>query len=182
MSPLPSQSGLAIVVKVNTIFDAPKVTDAVDRAAIRVLGAQGAFIRTAARSSIRKRKKSSAPGQPPSSHEGTLKRFLIFAVDPHAKSVIIGPAKTNQVFFGKDGQPVTGTVPEVLEKGGSIRILEVLRFGEWRRIDLRMAQDYYAGLPKRLHTAKIAARPYMGPALEKGLADLDRKWRNSVTR
>ena len=82
-------------------------------------------------------------------------------------SVLIGPAKTNQVFFNGNGQPMTGTVPEVLEYGGQIGILETeIRPGYWIRADLR-SKRRLAGKPKRLRKATIAARPYMTPAFEK---------------
>jgi len=160
-------------------FDTDFVKAAVDAAKRANLSRQGAFVRTAARSSIRSRKKSNQPGKPPSSHEGTLKRFLFFAYEPDRESVVIGPAKTNQVFFGNDGRPVSGTTPEVLEHGGDIFIREVWKWRRWRRADLR-SRRRNADLPTRLRKVDVAARPFMAPALEKGLADLDKVWRNSV--
>lgn len=51
-------------------FDRKAVLAAVDKATLRVLSKFGAFVRRRAKSSIRKRKKASPPGQPPSSHSG----------------------------------------------------------------------------------------------------------------
>jgi hypothetical protein len=166
----------------NWFFDSPRVLAGVDRARRRVLSRFGAFLRTAARSSIRKRKGASAPGKPPSSHTGILRRFLFFAWDPFARSVVVGPAAVNQVFFGGDGKPLAGgTVPEVLERGGSIHVLEWLRRGQWSRVDLRrrrrIASENY---PTRLRRVSIAARPYMGPALEQERPRLAELWRDSV--
>jgi phage gpG-like protein len=89
-------------------FDSPKVINAVDKATRNVFSKFGAFVRTTAKSSIRKRKGTSAPGQPPSSHTGLLKKHIYFGYDQTQKSVVIGPAKLNG-----------GTsAPEILEYGG----------------------------------------------------------------
>src|SRR5690606_6172596 len=48
-------------------FDRKAVTSRVDKATRKVLSRFGAFVRRTARSSIRKRKKTSQPGSPPSS-------------------------------------------------------------------------------------------------------------------
>ena len=160
-------------------FDKAPVLRAVDKARREVLSKAGAFIRRRARTSIRVRKSVSAPGEPPHSHEGTLRRFLFFGYDPGADTVVIGPAKTNQVFFDKDRRPVKGTVPSVLEYGGQITILEVFKYGAWRRADLR-SRRRLAGLPTRYRTVRIKARPYMRPALLAELPQLPALWRNSV--
>ncbi|MBY0513082.1 MAG: hypothetical protein K2P78_04125 [Gemmataceae bacterium] len=90
-------------------FDRPKVKNAVDKATKQALSEFGAFVRTRSRSSIRKRKKISPAGSPPSSHVGTLKRLIFFGYDPGRKSVVIGPVV---------GGPASGA-PPLLEYGGS---------------------------------------------------------------
>lgn len=90
-------------------FDRAAVRDAVDRGTRRALSKFGAFVRTRSRSSIRKRKKVSEVGKPPSSHRGDLRRLIYFAFDPARKSVVIGPTP-----FGK------GEAPELLEYGGVV--------------------------------------------------------------
>lgn len=92
-------------------FDRPAVMSATDRAQRKVLSRFGAFVRRTARSSIRKRKKPSPPGQPPSSHEGTLKKHIYFLYSPNSRSVIIGP-----VLLRAKGTDA----PRVLEEGGSV--------------------------------------------------------------
>lgn len=92
-------------------FDRDKVQKAVDAGTKRVLSKFGAFVRQRARTSIRKRKKPSAPGSPPSSHVGLLRKGILFSYNPDTKSVVIGPALLN----GSNGSP---TVPELLEYGG----------------------------------------------------------------
>jgi hypothetical protein len=160
-----------------------------------VLSRFGAFVRRDAKSSMRrkgtKRTPHSQPGQPPFSPTGTLPQWILFAYDPRDKSVTIGPYKLNMIFFDGDGQPVRGTVPEALEFGGQIRVLEVLSpmpvvsggkvtgFADrWVRADLR-SRRRNAGLPTRLRAAYIAARPYMGPAYRKNLPLL-RQWRRTA--
>ena len=91
-------------------FDNEKIIRSVDTATRKVLSRFGAFVRRTAKGSIRKRKKTSAPGQPPSSHTGLLKRFIFFSFDPNRKSVVIGPMRLNQK---------TTDAPHVLEYGGT---------------------------------------------------------------
>ena len=91
-------------------FDRKAVTSALDKATRKVLSTFGALVRKTARWSIRKRKRASLPGQPPSSHTGLLKRFLFYSYDDSRRSVVIGPAKLNAKNTG---------APEVLEYGGS---------------------------------------------------------------
>jgi len=160
-------------------FDRPAVTSAVDRATRRVLSRFGSYVRRTARFSIRRRKAASAPGAPPSSHTGDLKNRIYFAYEPQRQNVVIGPVRLNQVSFGPDRRPVRGTVPEVLEKGGAIRILEVKKYGRWQRADLR-SKRRLSGLPARLRKVSIAARPYMGPAFAENKPKLDDMWANSV--
>lgn len=93
-------------------FDKKKVLDAADRATSRVLSRFGAFVRTRARSSIRKRKRISDPGSPPSSHVGTLRDSIYFAYDPARRSVVIGPVRA-----GDSG----GMGALALEEGGLSR-------------------------------------------------------------
>lgn len=172
----------------NFFFDRQRVLAATDRATRRALSRAGAFIRRTAKGLIRKRKKASVPGQPPTSRTGILRNFLFFAYDPSQRSVVIGPAKTNQVFFDGNGQPVTGTVPEVLEYGGSIGILEwqvpehlgTRRAGQWVRADLRFRRNRQEW-KRRRRTVRIKARPYMRPAYAINEPKLGPLWADSIT-
>jgi hypothetical protein len=76
-------------------FDRAAVTSAADRGMRKVLSKFGAFVRQTARTSIRKRKAISEPGQPPSSHTGLLKRNIFFVFSPETRSVVIGPILLN---------------------------------------------------------------------------------------
>jgi len=134
-------------------FDSKAVTGAVDKAARRVLSRFGAFVRTTARHSIRKRKRVSSPGEPPSSHAGLLKRLIYFGYDRQRRSVVIGPQRLNQKV---------GQAPEALEYGGTSTVVEGLR-----------------GRRKKRHV-RIRARPYMGPAFQKEQPKLPAMWAGSV--
>jgi len=131
-------------------FDSKKVRRAVDASARRVLSKFGAFVRRTARSSIRKRKNPSAPGDPPSSHTGLLKRFIWFGYEPAKRSVVIGPARLTQKGRGE--------APSLLEYGGTTRLE---RRGKRKR-------------------AKVRPRPFMGPAFEKEEPKLPAMWKGSI--
>jgi len=133
-------------------FDRAKIVRAVSRAKRQVLSKAGAFIRQRARTSIRRRKSASRPGEPPSSHTGLLRRFILFGYDRWSDSVVVGP-----VGFRRS------KAPNVLEFGGRTTVESG---GRAKR--------------KRSRVVRIAARPYMGPALEKERSNLPALWRNSV--
>lgn len=69
----------------------------------------GAYVRRTAKQSIKKRKRISRPGRPPSSHTGLLKHGIFFVFDWNTESVVIGPQK----IIGKKGE-----APNRLEYGG----------------------------------------------------------------
>ena len=131
-------------------FDKKAVRDKVDAGTRRVLSKFGAFVRRTARSSIRKRKKTSQPGSPPSSHIGLLKTFTFFGYGPAKRSVVIGPVRLSQKGRGE--------APSLLEYGGTTKV-------------------EHRGNRKR---AKVRPRPFMGPAFEKEQPKLPAMWRDSV--
>jgi hypothetical protein len=131
-------------------FDSPKVMRSVDRATRRVLSRFGAFVRRTARSSIRRRKRTSAPGRPPSSHTGLLRRFIWFAYEPGERSVVIGPVRLNRKNRGQ--------APSLLEHGGAAMLRG----------------------KRKTRRAVYRPRPFMGPAFEKERPNLPRMWRDSV--
>ena len=145
---------IGIKIDKSMFFDRPAVLGAVDRATRKVLSKFGAFVRTAARSSIRKRKAESQPGSPPSSHVGTLKRLIFFGYDPANKSVVIGPT------------PLGGNavVPELLEQDHIA--------GTTRRV---RGKSHGKGV-----VMTYRARPFMGPAMEQEKSKLPALWANSV--
>ncbi len=135
-------------------FDRAAVRNKTDKATRRVLSKFGAFVRQTAKRSIRKRKKASRPGQPPSSHIGLLKRFIFFGFDTVRRSVVIGPVRLTQKGRGE--------APSALEHGGFV-LMRRSRRGR-----------------KKKTRARIRPRPFMGPAMEKEKHQLPALWRDSV--
>lgn len=131
-------------------FSTKAVTSRVDKATWRVFSKFGAFVRTAARRSIRKRKSVSQPGRPPSSHADLLKRLIYFNYEPQRSGVVIGPIPLHGGL---------GVVPPLLEEGG--RVSREDRGGKTVMMTYR-------------------ARPFMGPAFEKEKPKLPAMWANSV--
>ena len=70
-------------------------------ATFRNLTHAAATLRMAARRSLRRRKKPSAPGQPPSSPTGRLRGSILYAVDRRRDYAVIGPSRN---LIGPAGQ------------------------------------------------------------------------------
>ena len=148
---------IGLKIDKSMFFDTAKVRRAVSDGTRKVLSKFGAFVMTAARHSIRKRKAVSQPGRPPSSHVGTLKRLIFFGYEPGKKSVVIGPTP----FAAKGG---TAVVPELLEQdhaAGTTRRIRGTRRG-------------------KVVVMTYRARPYMGPAFESEKPKLPALWAGSV--
>jgi hypothetical protein len=109
-----------------SFFDKSAVLNATDKGSRTVLSKFGAYVQRKAKTSIRKRKRIASPGQPPSSHEGSLKRLIYFGYDAGRKSVVIGPAR-----FG------AGEAPAALEYGGVITIRSGKSKGKKGRVRAR---------------------------------------------
>ena len=120
-------------------FDDAKVLRAIGRAKRRAMIRGGALVRQIARRSIRKRKKTSAPGRPPSSHAGDLRNKIFFGYDPDTASTVIGPVKY-----------AAGEAPNLLEFSGTV--VRRLKSGRTRRLHYRarpcMAPALKVGTPK----------------------------------
>jgi len=158
-------------------LDAKALRVATDRASRRNLMREGAFIRRAARSSIRKRKRVSRPGEPPSSHAGDLKKLIVFSYENG--TVVVGPRLHNQVSFTRDMKPVRGTIPQALEEGGDLTVVEEKTPWGWRRRSHR-SRTRAGNRPIRKRRIHVAARPYMGPAEQSARRDLDKFWKDSI--
>lgn len=98
-------------------FDAKTVRDDADRKHAKVQAKFGAFVRRRMKSSLRYRKKASAPGQPPTVYrdkrfggKSPLRELIFFSRDPATNSVVIGP-----LAFGT-------RAAGVLEKGGTVPV------------------------------------------------------------
>ena len=141
-------------------FDRQAVIDVVGRANAKNLSRAGSFIRRSARSSLRRRKRVSEPGQPPSVHTqdrvATLKNIW-FVFERRRASVVVGPLLLNGSTLRGSNR---STVPELHELGGSA-VLESRK-------------------KKRRRRARYAARPFMGPAMKRELPKFEGLWANSV--
>lgn len=86
--------GISFRMPPNAVFfNTKEVEDAVDKAERNVLSKFGAYTRSDAKKSMRRRKKGpSEPGKPPRVVTGLLKSFLFFGYDKSAQSVVVGPA------------------------------------------------------------------------------------------
>jgi hypothetical protein len=163
--------GLTVRAAKRNFFDREKVQRAVDRATHRTLSKFGAFVRQRARTSIRYRKKTSAPGTPPHARRSMLRlkkrrkdgstraqmvsplrEFIFFAYEESRKSVVIGPALLN----GRTGAKAL----KALEYGGPSVIVEE-RTGKRKQITIR-------------------ARPFMRPARDAELPAFRQMLKNSV--
>lgn len=132
-------------------FDKPGVIDKVDEANRRNLSKFGSHVRTRARRSIRKRKKSAPAGQPPYSHQGMLRDLIFFGYDQSSKSVVVGAALSNRTRR----RVSTKRAPQLLEFGGTTTL-----FGG--------------------KVAEYAGNPYMGPAFREELPRFAGLFANSV--
>jgi len=146
----------------DAFFDKPAVMRAVGEAAVKNLSRAGAYVRRTMKTSIRKRKRTSKPGEPPSSHAGQLRDFIYFSFDPQSESVVIGPERLNAKI---------GSTPEVLEYGGDNVVATYRRSGYKKGDNSRIVSK---------RTIHVKARPFAQPALEKELPKLPEMWRNSV--
>ena len=154
-------------------FRPSAITDPMDRKRRQVLLKGGAFIRTRARSSIRRRKKSSAEGQAPSAHSKRSPnlRTILFSYDAAKDTVVVGPVLLNQVQLSAYD---TGSmsVPQVLEGGGPVRVEQVStnKGRNWRRRDLRRNRRQWE--MRRTITKVYKPRPFMGPAMDAELTNI----------
>lgn len=156
----------------NARFDGEVVMSAKERAHKRVTMKQAAYVRTAARRSMRTapdvrarrrqagganvraaslRVRRSRPGQPPFNRTGKLKNAIRFAYDRSARGAIVGP-------LGLSGS--TGAA--LLEYGGTDVMIE-------RRNGRR-----------RKRRVTIKARPYMSSTIERTADKLAKMWRDQI--
>ena len=132
------------------VFDTPKLLLIFRNEALKMLSGFGAYTRTVARRSLRRKGKVSPPGSPPASHTKALKTSILFGVDRDRRSVVIGPVRL------RGRKSVAHLVPPLLEYGGVTRSTK--------------------GRGKKM---RYRARPFMGPAFQKSLPEVDRFWRSA---
>lgn len=147
-------------------FDRALILGRMHRANVKRLSRIGAFVRQRGKSILRRRKKVSSAGQPPSVHSRdsfTNLRNILFAANSDWESVVIGPRVVPSLLLKHSNRR---TVPSLMELGGRSRITMTLIAGEWipgDRAKYRSAGAKQA-LTKEID-ANYAPRPFMGPAL-----------------
>lgn len=102
-----------IEVRVGSSFRPIQLFERVERGRQRSLMRAGALVRTIARRSIRRRRRPSNPGQPPSSHSGEL-RMILFGYDDATGGVVVGPRRLGGLTTRG------GEVPSLHEFGGVV--------------------------------------------------------------
>ncbi len=154
-------------------FDRAIVDQRLAKQEARAMSRIGAFIRTSAKQSIRRRKSVSQPGSPPSAHSSdkiaTLKNIPLCVRSAKA----FGCCRTSETEPSQSrlDQLWNITVPRLMEAGGVVVIKEErwkpTREKEypWRRRDLRRKGS--ENKEYRQRRAIYKARPFMAPALER---------------
>lgn len=149
-------TSLQLTMKVVDLFvDRPAVRQAVEKARKKNLIRWGALTRKIARNSLRRRKKSAQPGNPPHTHSPAPNlKTIYYAFDTQTKTVVVGP-----VLLGSNaGSPL----PEKIQKGGVV----IQRVGTRRKPKLRRT--------------RMRAFPFMGPAMEKSADTAPDLFRDSI--
>ena len=147
-------------------FDTKAIKNAVDKETRQAISKSLAFVRRRQRSSLRRRKRPSRPGQTPSVHSrdpvATLKNIL-FAYDASTQSGVVGMVKLNS---RRSEVASSMELPELFEFGGTLRLNEVSRDGKAWYQSRRTSRILPSHWKKRQRLVRIAPRPSAGPALE----------------
>lgn len=109
-------------------FDRAKVIKMIGIRNAKAMSRAGAFIRRRSQSLLRRRKRASRPGEPPSVHAPAGEKFktlknIHFEYDKYYERLVVGPHKIST----KSNQDVIAagkTVPQILEFGGSVTVRE----------------------------------------------------------
>jgi hypothetical protein len=173
-------------------FDREQVISRAGQAKARMLSLVGRDVQQEGRKLIgrqAKHTKPRPPGKPPKSHvpDGQFASLrTIFYHSDGAFGVIIGPVGLNQFQYLNDTLSA-GTVPALMEEGGTAGIREVswehkvwkngvgpgqVIDSGWHRIGRRRPRP---GEKTRVRLAHYPARPFMKPALRNVLARYARK-------
>jgi len=176
------------VDKNKMFFDRDAVKKALGAKNAAILGRFGSFAMRAARQSMRRRKKPSPPGTPPSAHGGKdypkgplLKTLLRYHFDPTTNSVVVGP-------LGASGK----LAPSLQEFGGS-KVIKTRRVPpkSARKASPAQAEAFKRKIkdgsivrtkePLVQQTIHLPARPYMKPALLKELPKFPTLYAGQIT-
>lgn len=182
-------------------FDKKHVQDRLGKAKAKAMGRSLAYIQRTAQNSMRRRKKASDPGDPPSRHFGGRDQGLgriWFFYEEQAERGIVGPIKFRSGMRSNWIMP--RPVPSTLEFGASVLSKTFAYDSKWRRISKDGTVTYYTPTGKRKtrkakpryyrsHPAAptrrvtIAFRPFMSHALLKAVdkGKVIGEWAGTVT-
>jgi len=147
-------------------FKSAEVKRALDKIEYHALRWFGADVRSDARKYLQRG--SSPWGAAPDSQGGTglLRNFILYGFDQAQRSVVVGPKLLSGRGVGRGVYPGR-TVPQVLEEGATV--------------PMTAASAKRLGVPVG-SMAHYRPLPYMGPAFEQRLGQLDKYWRDSIKR
>lgn len=162
----------------NMFFDRLAVQARVDAQKRKRLSKAGAYVQRTARTSLRRKTTRPAP-QPPATHspEPNLRKIW-FVFDPLSASVVVGPVAFNKRLRKSNRT----TVPELMEHGGSA---EVTEYAEEHTLQWMLGAEFFKRkhfrrVAVRRRMARYAARPFMGPALDRERGKFPELFRNCI--
>lgn len=144
-------SGL-ISVRTKISFDADNLRSQFDKRTRRNIAYAAGIVRRTASRSMRRRKKHSAPGTPPSKRRGDFAKSIRYELDTSARVARIGP--TANKYLNK-----------AHEFGGIFT-------GAQLKGDRTRSSNTKGSRQQDKQKKRYPARPYMGPALQKSLPDI----------
>ncbi len=150
-----------------------KITDAANRGSLKALPRAAAYVRGVARRKVKRRKrKSSAPGQPPFAHSGVFKPSILYGVEKADVTAYIGPQRLAEKRTNFAGQPVS----EILEFGGMAALGKNSNWFHTRNVpnlrNIQQVADYFQ---------KIGVGPgYWGLTLNSIQAKMDKGGRGKT--
>lgn len=186
-----------------------KVLRAADRANDWALRRAGAYVRGIAKQSIGISPTPSAPGKPPKSRKGRLKKSILFAVDKKGVNVVIGPSsswigkigsthefggteppkKYKNVKVDAGGNPITvpgtnwklgpGGFGPIEVQGNGFRYARLVHMRQVRRAQ-RIAKEHVPSLRFAGKARKYPKRAFMRPALNATQDRLPDFWYQSI--
>lgn len=165
---MPKGFGVKFDVK-DYFFDREEVIKRIGRVNAKRLLRAGAFIGKRARTSIKRRKRSSPAGSPPFAHSThptrTLKNIQWWNIYASGEAVTVGPVKlpnSKSSWLDLRGN----TAPALHEFGSDVLVTEERYRGSpfWFRRDNKFGAS--ARKEYRTRRAHYAKRPFMGPALD----------------
>lgn len=195
-----------IGTRARTVDNFRKVRTRQEAGTVESLGHAGALTRKIVQHSIRRSKKPAAPGQPPKTRKGQLRKSILYDVDKQADSVIIGPSANLISRIGSSHEFGGTEPPKKLKKphpggrlakeeigghgpiavpGGAkyIRIRTARQLAAVRRTVRNPNADLTNVTRARRMSRKIRTypkRPFMGPGLQEVTPRLPKMWAGSV--